>query len=293
MPKELVPQLVTLDTAIALIHRMPNSELYTQLAVLHEAGAKPTPLTPEAEFDEGSLYAQAQAAFNEYPYSSIQLHVKRKNGLLRGEIRLLTKNIFTLIKDSANMGALTIKKSYLPKSESESENAFLPGMSETARIIVQMKQEQLEESRELVKELRDQHKMDQDTIRKLTDENNKLQLDARMREREFEIEKRELEVNKPKGLEGVMQTVQGLPESVTLALISRFLGPAPAPQIQMGAAPMMPGLTANQQALITELNKELSQWDEQQLTKLYAVVIYAKQGQIHLDRVIAQVQHAA
>lgn len=78
------------------------------------------------------------------------------------------------------------------------------------------KEQKIKEKEDIIREMKDQHKIDLDTISKLQERNIELERNSKFKEKEFELNKREEEIeersNRKSGLEGIYEQATSNPQ---------------------------------------------------------------------------------
>ncbi|WP_162054523.1 hypothetical protein [Pontibacter pamirensis] len=293
----------TLPQAIAEIQAMPHKGLQCAVVAIpyDEEEAKPRKLMPQQDFDAETVSREVEKAFTYYAGHDVLLKVYARRGFRRDGPRYEIQTTFQLINDTENMSGLSKNQSNYsypqpsPQPEGNGGGYQYPSdMGQTGMFIMSMKDEQLRHERGRNTELRDQVKILETTVKDLIAKNQELQMDVRFKDKEHEITLAGIEQNSKKGFSAIVDVLQNMkPEVLGMLMSVAMPGRVAMPQLPMGGVPMPSNLTQNQQEAITEINSLLSDMGEEMLTKLYAVALYAKQGNINLDNILAQINGAA
>lgn len=285
---------------MAAILAMPHTNLRCAvIAIPYDEQDRPKKVMPMGEFDEDTVRQHVKTAFTFFAAHQVELKVYRRNGWRGNGPRYDIKETFQLINDTENMSGLSKNQSKNNSPESHSlpqgNGYHYPSeMGQSGMFIMSMKDEQLRYERERNAELRDQAKMLETAMKDLLTKNQELQMDVRFKAKEHEMTLAGIEQSSKKGFAAIVDVLQNMkPEVLGMLMSVAMPGRMPMPQLPMGSVPMVSSLTQNQQEAITEINGLLSGMSEEMLTKLYAVALYAKQGNINLDHVLAQINGAA
>ncbi|WP_161889254.1 hypothetical protein [Pontibacter russatus] len=274
----------TLDEAIAHIQYAFRKDVLCTVKVSRQ-GFERTPMDQQA-FDAQGLRECVEEGQRQGGTVTITVHAS--NGFAKDMVtrRYLPHTFIKItnekmLKDMSNPNPASSEAAEPPKMDATMA-MFMMGITEKQLL---SEQQRVEDLRKTVKHL-------EEKIQELKDKNNDLQLDNRFKDKEHQLALAGVEQNSKSGLAGVFEAAKTLPPDVLGILVTKLMGGG-APQLPMGSLPVAANLTPVQQEAIREINNILAQLSEEQLSKVYAVAHYAKQGNLNLDTVLAQVNNAA
>lgn len=285
----LVPS--TLDQAILEINGRRNKAIFCSITASSDEIPKKTLMSQEP-FNEPRLRSTVESAFMYYPNCRISLEVYAPNG----SRNKLSDTYLLINPNQANdMSGIIPSYNQQPQQNQNSQLIEGLGLNGTANYLLNEKAQQINDLKEQLRELRDTNRMHEQTIREEREKRWRLEQDLSLKDREFNLEKLEIEASTSKGLNGLVDratsVIEAKPELLGV-LISALTNKAIP--MQIGSVPdpsPVEHLSTEAQNAYNNLTSWLQGQPEQAIGEFYAVALLVSQNKLNLSQIISSTQH--
>lgn len=159
--------------------------------------------------------------------------------------------------------------------------------------IIREKDEKIRDREERVNELKDQNRIDQDTIRELREKNWQLEKTNKFMEKEFELKRAEENLereNERKGsLEGIAETVMNNEKIMDIAhavIMSKVQQPQISDTTGLGGIENDPSISPNKKKIIMETSQWFKMQSDEMAAKIYEIFSRLSMKPKMIDKII-------
>lgn len=194
-----------------------------------------------------------QSVFEDHQVSEVFIDIYAPNG---SSYKLIES--VRIENNNNNMYSNQATPTLMGVGSSASNDQFL-------NYIIREKDEKINDRNEALKELKDQHKLDQDTIRELREKNLELEKDNKFKEKEFELQKYEESLidkeNRKGGLDGYIENVNALTANPQIMEMAKMFLAAKLGQNLSTQAPTLGNVeNPNASSAKNDMVNRINQW---------------------------------